>query len=235
MTLAFVLGWLGLFGLSSSVGTPPAGRFVTGLETRERVVALSFDDGPAPGVADSLLALLRARHASATFFLVGEEAAAHREEALKLVRAGEDVENHTWTHPQLDTLDEARIRGELDRTERLLDTLGARPRRLMRPPYGVTEGALQQTLRHTHRAGMLWDVDPDDDPDPVMSIPDILATAMRQLHPGGVILLHPWYPENVATRAALPMLLDSLEGRGYRVVSLEQMARLHHARWRQAP
>ena len=151
------------------------------------------------------------------------------------VSAGEDVENHTWTHPQLDTLDEARIRGELDRTERLLDTLGARPRRLMRPPYGVTEGALQQTLRHTHRAGMLWDVDPDDDPDPVMSIPDILATAMRQLHPGGVILLHPWYPENVATRAALPMLLDSLEGRGYRVVSLAQMARLHHARWRQAP
>ena len=175
---------------------------------------------------------LASRHIHATFFVVGEEAAWHPDVLKKLVAAGHDVENHTWTHPQLDTLSAGRIRWELAKADSLLDSLGVPHTRVMRPPYGVTAGALQGVLRRTHRAGMMWDVDPDDDPYPVASIQDELKTLLSDVHPGAIVLLHPWYDDNVVTRAALPAMLDSLSLRGYAVGTLTELSHARRARWR---
>ena len=226
-----VLAGLLLAG-AASASAPPAGRFVSHVQTIERRVALTFDDGPNPAYADSLLSELASRHIHATFFVVGEEAAWHPEVIAKLVAAGHEVENHTWSHPQLDTVSAVRIRWELAKCDTLLDSLGVKLSRVMRPPYGVTAGALQGVLRRTHRAGVLWDVDPDDDPYPVASIHDELHTLLSQVHPGAIVLLHPWYDDNVVTRAALPALLDSLSLRGYHVGTLTELSHARRARWK---
>lgn len=216
---------------AASASRPPSGHFLSHLQATGRRVALSFDDGPAPAYADSLLAELASRHIHATFFVVGEEVEWHLDVLAKLLAAGHDIENHTWSHPQLDTVSAAGITRELARCDSLLDSLGVQHERIMRPPYGVIDGALRAVLRRTHRAAILWDVDPDDDPYPVQSIHDEVTTLLKQVHPGAIVLLHPWYDENVVTRAALPAMLDSLSLRGYRVGTIRELSHVRHARW----
>ena len=129
----------------------PAGVPIARLTTPQKLVALSFDDGPrAGGEFDTLLALLASRHAHATFFVIGQELAAHPELARRLLDAGHEIGNHTWTHPHLDSISIDSVRIEIARTDSLLRALGVRGRILVRPPYGETdERVLAELKRRT--------------------------------------------------------------------------------------
>lgn len=74
---------------------------VARVETTEPVVALTFDDGPTPGGTDAILAALAARGVRATFFLTGAETARHPEAARRIVAAGHQIANHSWSHERM--------------------------------------------------------------------------------------------------------------------------------------
>jgi peptidoglycan/xylan/chitin deacetylase (PgdA/CDA1 family) len=222
-----------LFGTSPPCAhaAVPTGVPIARLKTTVREIALSFDDGPQPGpVLDTLLAVLAAHRAHATFFVIGRELAAHPEIASRLLTAGHELGNHTWTHARLDSLPVDSMRIELVRTDSLLRGLGAHGRILVRPPFGALSDAAVAALKRLHRVVALFDVDPSYD-FPGMAAPDsIVDRTVLWLGPGSILVVHPWYGNDGPALAILPGILDRLTSLGYRVVTVSELLKIRHAR-----
>ncbi|MGW4798187.1 polysaccharide deacetylase family protein [Nonomuraea sp. NPDC004297] len=103
---------------------------------RVKCVALTFDDGP--GVyTDELLRHLAAYRARATFFVIGQNVAAHPEVLRRTYEAGHEIGGHTWSHPDLTKLTAAAVRAQFARTDQAVKAaIGVTPK-LIRPPYGA--------------------------------------------------------------------------------------------------
>jgi peptidoglycan/xylan/chitin deacetylase (PgdA/CDA1 family) len=158
---------------------------------RKRLFALTIDDGPGPWT-EGLLAVLRRKHAPATFFLVGNRVPRWQSSALAEAAYGA-VGNHTWSHPRLNGLRPRRVEQELLWTqEELWKRLRVRSL-LFRPPYGRAAG---KTARVVHSLGLLdvrWNVDPGD------SLPGarparVARAAAAALKPGAIVILHDSHP-----------------------------------------
>ncbi|MDB5423143.1 MAG: polysaccharide deacetylase, partial [Phenylobacterium sp.] len=98
-------------------------------------VALTFDDGPDGRWTPKILDILKAKHAPATFFVIGKNMSAFPELVAREVREGHDVGNHTWTHPNIGEISQAQTSVELSATQRLFETITGRSMRLLRPPF----------------------------------------------------------------------------------------------------
>lgn len=132
-------------------------------------VILSFDDGPAPVSAlESILQTLKTNEIKAEFYVLGSEVKQYPDAARMIVREGHDIQNHSWSHPDLARATERNVRSELEDTQNIVaDVTGATPTKI-RPPYGAGgfRGNLDPELAEV--AGDLsltivtWDIDTED-------------------------------------------------------------------------
>jgi peptidoglycan/xylan/chitin deacetylase (PgdA/CDA1 family) len=175
-------------------------------------VRLTFDDGPNPAATPEIIETLSAYGTTATFFVVGEQAAAHPAIVRREHREGHTVGNHSWDHADLTTLTQAQVESELRRTDDVVQqSTGTTPTR-WRPPYGATNSIVEAAATNVGLTSMwLWTVDPRDWADPpATTVRDRVLKAVR---PGSVVLLHDGTGANTAE--ALPMILDGLAEKGF--------------------
>ncbi|MDB5437529.1 MAG: polysaccharide deacetylase [Phenylobacterium sp.] len=197
-------------------------------------VALTFDDGPDGRWTPKILDILKQKHAPATFFVIGKNMAAKPGLVARELREGHNVGNHTWTHPNIGEIPAAQTAVELSATQRLFETITGRSMRLFRPPYfGDAEPSTPREvapLLDAQRQGYLsvgLRIDTDDwkKPDPSHIINTALTRlADRDQRPGQVILLHDSGGDRSRTVAALPVLIDALRARGYKLVTVGDLA-----------
>jgi len=223
-TLGLVaVGLAGLRTLARSRTWQAAGKIIARVDTKDSVVALTFDDGPVARVADSVMATLRARDVHATFFVMGQDLRAAPEVGAALVAAGHELGNHTWTHRRMVLVSQATVREEIEPTDSLIRTVGERGPIRFRPPYGYKLFGLPRYLARTNRVTVTWDIEPESFQDVAETPEGIVSHVLARVRPGSIIILHPWYPSRATTRAALPVLLDSLQARGYRVTTVGEL------------
>jgi peptidoglycan/xylan/chitin deacetylase (PgdA/CDA1 family) len=163
---------------------PFAGSLVA-VRSREKLMALTFDDGPDPDWTPRLLDLLARRGMRGTFFLVGARAARYPELVARIAAEGHEIGNHSWDHPSLPTLSWRAVAAQLARARAALAPHGAR---LMRPPYGDQTPASHLIARCLGYRVVLWSVNPHD-----WEARDAEALAERILAkagPGAIVLLH---------------------------------------------
>ncbi|MFI4950478.1 MAG: glycosyltransferase, partial [Caulobacterales bacterium] len=199
-------------------------------------VALTFDDGPDGRWTPKILDILKAKHAPATFFVIGKNMAAKPGLVAREVREGHNVGSHTWTHPDISKVPAAQTAVELSATQRLFETITGRSMRLFRPPYfgdaepstprevapllaAQTQGYLSVGLR----------IDPDDWDRPSAATPkhilDVVLSRLQDTQrPGQVVLLHDSGGDRSRTVEALPQLIDALRAHGYRLVTIGDLA-----------
>jgi peptidoglycan/xylan/chitin deacetylase (PgdA/CDA1 family) len=173
-------------------------------------LALTFDDGPSPGVTDRVLDELKKRDMRATFFLIGAKVDAYPDLAKRLVAEGHDVANHTYTHPRLAGMGNSSVEQQLARCqEAIARHTGVTPV-WFRPPYGAFRKE-QGTLASKMGLGVAyWSVDPQD-----WRKPGSAAIAHRVLsasQPGSIILLHDLHS---MTADAVPAIFDGLAERSF--------------------
>jgi peptidoglycan-N-acetylglucosamine deacetylase len=175
-------------------------------------VRLTFDDGPDPTATPEVLDALAAWDATATFFVVGSRAAAYPGLLRRVRDEGHAIGNHSWSHPDLTTLDEAGVRAQLQRTnDAVQEATGAAPAE-WRPPYGARNAAVQAVARDVGLGSMvLWDVDPTDWADPPATT--VRDRVLQDVRPGAVVLLHDATGAN--TPEAVPLVLEGLAALGY--------------------
>lgn len=187
------------------------------------VVALTFDDGPTLGPLDTLLAALGARRVHATFFVTGRELAAAPEAARRLVQAGHELGNHTYSHRHMVLVSPRTIRHEIEATDSLIRIAGHTGPIYFRPPYGTKLLGLPWYLARHQRTTVTWDVEPDSYREVAQTPAGIVRYALQRVGPGSILLLHPWYRSRATSLAAVGPLLDSLQQRGYRVVTVREL------------
>ena len=198
---------------------------------QQHAVALTFDDGPDPTWTPPILDTLASRGATATFFIIGENAELHPELLRRMLREGHEIGNHTFTHPNLALIGSRLTRYELSATERLIEAVTNRRTALFRPPYfGDAEPTTADELVPIAIAQDLGYVtvglrdDPGDWLQPGVSA--IIRESLSQLDRGNVILLHDGGGDRAQTVAALGPLIDSLKARGYQLTTVTALAGL---------
>ena len=182
----------------------------------ERVVALTFDDGPSLAYTPQILRILAAASVPASFEIVGLHGAAYRGILRAENAAGMALVNHTWTHADLALLPARRWRAEVDGTSRLLRGITGHPVRCLRLPYGLGDPAVDAQLRARGLAELGWDVDPADylKPGPAVIARRVLAA----LHPGAIVIMHDGGGNRSGTVTALPAIIRGIRAAGYQIV-----------------
>ena len=189
-----------------------------------RQIALTFDLCPTshhPGYASEIVALLKARRIPTTFFVSGRWATAHPAPLRELEATdGFELALHGNLHRHLAHLPEPAIAEEIDSGRRTLQSLGARPVDLFRPPYGDTPGALAPAAERTGVSVVLWDV-VSGDPDRQLTSSRLVRRVLRA-RGGSIVVMH---ANGAGIRRArdLSLILDGLEREGYEFVTVGTM------------
>ncbi|MBF6148409.1 polysaccharide deacetylase family protein [Nocardia nova] len=217
VVLAAVLS-IGTYVLMNSRTFQIAGRLVHHVDTSEKVVALTIDDGPTDRTP-AILETLAAEHVPATFYLVGRDLAAHRDYGAQIAAAGHELGNHSYTHRRLVFVTPATVRDEVERTDAEIEHTGYHGPVTFRPPYGKKLVALPWYLSHHDRTTVMWDVESDSAGG--VSTDAIVSETVNRARPGSIILLHAMYQP--AAAAAIPRIVAELRSRGYGFVTVSQL------------
>ncbi len=190
---------------------------------RRKWVALSFDDGPFP-LTPEFVQMLRANHAVATFFMIGDQVTARYRSTLREeLRNGDALGDHTFTHPDLVTA--GGVQSQLQRTIRAIRGLSGYTPCVFRPPYGDYDGSILRTAASLGLATILWEVDPSDYTLPGVSV--IEQRVLAQVRPGAIVLSHDGGGQRAQTLAAYPDIIKTLRSRGYRFVTVLELLGFH--------
>lgn len=212
---------VGMYQFAKSRKFQLLGTIVNRVETNVRIVALTFDDGPAANT-DTLLQILQRYNVRATFFLTGQEINANPAMAGRILMAGHALGNHSFSHRAMVFKSQTFIKAEIERTDSAIRALGYTGTIYFRPPYGKKLFGLPYYLSKTDRVTVTWNVEPDSkDADPVA----ILANVKEHVVPGSIILLHGMYSARMATVAALPGIIEWLQQQGYTFVTVDELLR----------
>ena len=183
--------------------------------TGNKVIALTFDDGPGPHTAH-LLDVLDQYGAKATFFLIGSKVSSQANVVRSIHARSHQLGNHSWSHPELPKLPVDQIAGEIDRTnDAIKQATGVTPA-ILRPPYGAVNGVVLEQLRLRGMSSILWSVDTRDWADRNSDI--VCSRAVAGARPGAVILMHDIHQTSVG---AVPCILGALKQQGYSFVTVQ--------------
>ena len=191
--------------------TPPEG---------EKVIALTFDDGPWPSNTLKILDTLKKNNIKATFFWVGLAVKDHPQIAKQVVAEGHAIGNHTWHH-WYKRLDAATAAREIDDTAELIyKTTGVRTS-LFRPPGAVMNNGVVDYAKQKKHAIVMWSNDPMDYRP--LSANQLVKNVMRKAKPGAIVLMHDGGGNHPATVQALPQIITKLREQGYKFVTIPEL------------
>lgn len=190
---------------------PEPGRTTGGLGGPPGQVALTFDDGPNPTWTPQILDILDRYGVKATFFVTGQQVAAHPDIAQAIVQRGHSIGNHTWSHARLTSLSHQRMVDELSGTSNVIRSATGYIVSCARMPYMSGNSAVYDTTASLGMRPAYWSVDTED-----WRRPGVAAIVSRALAvgPDGVVLMHDSGGDRSQTVAALPAVIEGLQGRG---------------------
>ena len=200
-------------------------------------VAITFDDGPDPEWTPKILDVLKAKHATATFFLIGIQTDKFSGIAKRIYKEGNTIGNHTFTHPDVSNISGAHFKMELNLTERLFASLVGVRATLMRPPYAIDEEPdtadqvrpleIPQDMGYITVGNRIdpndWSGNPSAEKISSYVLAHLPPCRPEDLRCGNVVLLHDGGGNRAETVRALPMIIDGIRARGYEVAPVYEL------------
>ena len=204
---------------------------------KPKQIALTFDDGPDAEWTPQILSVLERYHVPATFFIVGEQGVGNPGLLRRMVADGDEIGNHSYTHPNMAGESRTGIKLELNATQRLIEAYTGRSTRLFRAPYfGDAEPTTADEIGpalEAQQAGYTvvgLHVDPGDWKRPGADfIVNDVVTKVETNDPdrsGNIVLLHDGGGDRSQTVAALPRIIERLQHDGYQLVPVSTLAGL---------
>ncbi len=224
--LFYSLLFIGYFGISFAMAFLPCSNFhhpviCKGI-TNEKIVAVTFDDGPDPVKTPIILEVLKKYDIPATFFCIGKNLDGNEQLLKKMVNEGHLVGNHSFSHSKLfDLFPARRMRAELLKTDSMIRNITGISPLYFRPPFGVVNPMVGNALKKMHWQTVCWNIRSLD----TMRLDhrNIINHILLRLKPGSIILLHDFTPfvEN-----HLHELLSAIGNCGYKIVPLDKLLKL---------
>ena len=187
----------------------------------EKLIALTFDDGPHPKETHEVLDILDKYNVKGTFFVVGKHANWYSEPLIRASKEGHEIGNHTFSHPDISNLSSDDIKREIKECEDTLVKITGKKPTLFRPPYGsYSEDKLGKIAKECGYKIILWTtIDAKDWKNPPSV--QISDTIINKVQNGDIILLHDYGTEN--TVKALDIIIPSLMEKGYKFVTVSEI------------
>lgn len=198
---------------------------VDGVKTYKKVVALTFDDGPDPRYTPRILDILQKYNAKATFFVVGQNVELHSDILQKEIVDGDEIGNHTFSHPNLMKLSFEGQADEINKNqEEIYNKVGITPN-LFRPPYSRCHTSLCDKLYN--KKGMvtvLWGLcfEQGKESDPVKRADWII----KKTKPGDIIVMHDGRLNRDNSVIGAEKIVEKLSEEGYKFVTISEMLKM---------
>lgn len=196
-------------------------RFAT---TREKRIALTFDDGPHPRLTPRILEILKRYKIRATFFMIGKNVRDYPETAKLVAEEGHEIGNHTNSHIRLYGLGKGRDERELEECSLQIQKVCRQTPAFFRPPEGAVDSAVLSAAADQGYRVVLWSIDTRDWE--VKNAGAIVDRVLSSVKPGDIILLHDFISYNSKTPEALERLIPKLLARGYQIGSVGELLRI---------
>jgi peptidoglycan-N-acetylglucosamine deacetylase len=174
---------------------------------------LTFDDGPHPITTPFILQELKGRNIQATFFILGQNAEKFPDLVQQIHAEGHQIGNHSFTHTNLFFKNKLFLQDEIKRTRELLKKTIGMHSHYFRPPYGYFNLTTLNVLRKLGLTCVLWDVDSKDYM--LNSVADISHRVIPNATNGSILLFHDNNLTSQKIQTYLPVLLDTLLGKGF--------------------
>jgi peptidoglycan-N-acetylglucosamine deacetylase len=194
----------------------------------EKVIALTFDDGPWPETTEQILATLKKERIKATFYMIGQPLKSFPEIGKKVLADGHAIANHTlhhWYHAMSPLV----AQREIEDTAKIIKEVLNVETAYFRPPGGVlTNGLVAYAQKHNQSVNM-WSVDSGDSHPKRPSPEAMLKTILDGATPGGIVLMHDGGGSHANTAKALPQIIAKLRAQGYKFVTVPELLELSSA------
>lgn len=193
------------------------------IDKKKPMVALTFDDGPYTKTETKILDVLERNGSVATFFYLGNRVKNDHESAVRAVKIGCEIGNHSWSHPVLSQLDNKQVTSQIKKTNAVIHKYCGVDPVIARPPYGEFN---DRVLKKTGMAQVLWSLDTMDwksrNPDAVFK-----AVKKDKNLDGKIILMHSIYDESAE---ATEMIIPWLKENGYQTVTVSELIKYRTGR-----
>ncbi len=186
----------------------------------QKVIALTFDDGPWSGSTAKVLDILKKNNIKGTFFIIGQMLKQHPELGQRIVTEGHVIANHTWTHsyhfmnPQVAAY-------EVESTSDLIYKTTGVKTTLFRPPGGIMNNGVAAYARNQKYTIVMWSADSVDYSRPPIS--RLIRNVTKESKPGGIVLMHDGGGNRSNTVQALPQIIDYFRKQDYKFVTIPEL------------
>jgi peptidoglycan/xylan/chitin deacetylase (PgdA/CDA1 family) len=214
-------------------------RTLVGCQTNQKVIALTFDDGPNLNSTRQILDILLFYQIKATFFLLGKNILNYPETARGVVDAGHAIGNHAFTHTNLASQDLKFVVRELSACQQAIQESVGVKTKIMRPPYGAQDIMSYTTTRMLGFTIVHWTISGEDYRADLAHT--IAQRILKNVQPGNIVLLHDgwelppnqteWreeytkFRDRSTTIESLPLIIEPLQNQGYKFITIPDMIR----------
>lgn len=209
-----------LFQISKSRTFQFFGEIYPRVETSQKIVALTFDDGPTRSHTDEILNILREENVKATFFLMGSGMEENPGEAEKIIADGHEIGNHTYHHERMILATPNFVKNEIEMTDELIRKAGYQREITFRPPYGKKLFALPYYLSEHNRKTITWDVEPETY---AKTSDDIMRYTLDHTKNGSIIILHVMYDSGAESMKSVRPIIKSLREKGFEFKTVSEL------------
>ncbi|WP_052193931.1 polysaccharide deacetylase family protein [Cetobacterium sp. ZOR0034] len=191
----------------------------------EKKIALTFDDGPNDTSLSKILNLLKEEEIKASFFFIGRNIKAKKEQVKKTFDDGHLVLNHSYSHLNFQKASKEEIVKEIEKTNLYIsDIIGLTPT-LYRPPYGINTANVKLAVKQIGMDIILWNVD-GEDWNSKKTVKEIVEIQKKQTKNGSIILMHT-QPDKYTSYEALKVLIPYYREQNYEFVRLDELLRVN--------
>lgn len=198
------------------------GNLYSRIETSEKVIALTFDDGPTVNT-DMILEILDNLNVKATFYVTGIDLEKNMDEGKKIVNSGHELGNHTYSHERMVLKSLNFVRQEIEKTDSLIKEAGYQGEITFRPPFGKKLIFLPYYLKRNNRKTIMWDIEPESYLDVANSSENITNHVLANVKPGSIILLHIMFDSRFESLKSIEGIVTGLRQNGYTFKTVSEL------------
>lgn len=197
----------------------------------EKLIALTFDDGPSFDLTPQILDVLKQYDAKATFFVLGNRIDRHKDIVLREVMEGHEIGNHTFNHAFFNHhLSKNRISREIETTKRKLKEVAGVDSPWFRPPGGYYNDSVIEAAKESGYTVILWSWHQDTEDWKSPGVEAIVNKVLNNVRNGDIVLMHDNVMHSHQTVDALKIILPELKARGYKFVTISELVEQKY-RW----
>lgn len=221
--LTFIVIFASLSQISKSRTFQVFGQIYSRVETQQKAIALTFDDGPTRERTDEILRILREENVKATFYLTGSEIEKNAGETEKIIAENHEIGNHSYNHDHMVLVTPDFVRNEIETTDDLIRKAGFAGEITFRPPYGKKLFSLPYYLSENNRKTITWDVEPETF---VEKSEDIIKYSLENTKNGSIILLHIAYRSREESLKSVSPIIKGLREKGFEFKTVSELLAL---------